>query len=49
MDTAKRWRNPTNSPDKSSDKPTDKSARIEVCKKCNESVSEDCIECYWCF
>ena len=48
MDTAKRSRNPTNSPDKSSDKPTDKSARIEVCKKCNESVSEDCIECYWC-
>ena len=48
MDTAKRSRNPTNSPDKSSDKPTDKSAKIKACKKCNKSVSEDCIECYWC-
>ena len=46
MDTAKRLRNPTNSPDKTSDKPTDMSAKIEVCKKCNESVSEDGIEYY---
>ena len=47
MDTAKRSRNLTTLPDKPSDKPTDKSARLEVCKNCNETVSEDCIECYW--
>ena len=46
--TVKRSRNPTTSPDKSSDKPTDKSVKLDVCKKCNKTVSEDCIECYWC-
>ena len=45
MDTAKRLRNPATLPDNSSDKPTDKSARLDVCKNCNETVSEDCIEC----
>ena len=48
MDTVKRSRNPTTLLDKPSDKPTDVSARLEVCKKCNETVSEDCIECYSC-
>ena len=46
--TVKRSRNPTTSPDKSLDKPTDKSVKLDVCKKCNKTVSEDCIECYWC-
>ena len=45
---SERSRNLTTLPDKPSNKPTDKSAKLEVCKKCNESVSEDCIECYWC-
>ena len=49
--TLKRTRNQAGtaaSPDKTSDKPTDKSAKLDVCQICNESVSEDCIECYWC-
>ena len=41
--TVKRLRNPTNSPDKSSDNPTDKSVKLDVCKKCNNSVSEDAL------
>ena len=40
--TVKRSRNPTTSPDKSSDKPTDKLVKLDVCKKCNKTVSEDC-------
>ena len=36
--TVKRSRNPTTSPDKSSDKPTDKSVKLDVCKKCNKCL-----------
>ena len=46
--TVERSRNPTTLSDKSSDKPTDKSVKLDVCKKCNKSFSEDCIECYCC-
>ena len=44
MVASKRLRTPNNSPDK----PTDKSAKLDTCVKCNEIVSDDCIACYWC-
>jgi len=40
----KRPRLPNNTPEKSSDK----SAKVDVCVKCSESVVEDCISCDWC-
>jgi len=42
----KRPRSPNNTPEKSSDK----SAKVDVCIKCSESVVEDChsISCDWC-
>ena len=42
--TTKRTRNSTSSPDK----PTDKSAKLDVCVKCEKAVSDDCIMCRWC-
>lgn len=44
MEASKRLRTPNNSPDK----PTDKSVKLDTCAKCNETVSDDCIACYWC-
>ena len=40
----KRPRSPNTTPEKSSDK----SAKVDVCVKCNETVVEDCISCDWC-
>ena len=42
--TMKRTRKSTSSPDK----PTDKSANLDVCVKCEKAVSDDCIMCHWC-
>lgn len=46
--SSKRSRNPTSTPDKLTEKPSDKSVKLDICSKCNEVVTEDCIECYWC-
>ena len=40
----KRPRSPNSTPDKSSDK----SAKVDLCVKCDEAVVEDCISCDWC-
>ena len=40
----KRPKSPNSMPDKSSDK----SAKVDVCVKCNETVVENCISCDWC-
>jgi len=41
---AKRTRNSTSS----SDKPANKSEKLDVCVKCNGAISDDCIACHWC-
>ena len=44
MVTTKRTRNFTNS----SDKPADKSVKLDICVTCHNSISGDCIVCCWC-